>query len=100
MLTNHSLAVKESSSEIFETINKLRSFVKENVNLQGLMIENSLQDSLAKKLILSSSITDHSEELFSSIHNLIKEMETFFTEDMKRDEKTGKHTLKYYLLCN
>lgn len=63
--------------------------MENEANIHKSIVEDALRDSLNKKQFLSSAISEHSEDLFSNIHDRMKEIEIFFSEDIKKDEKTG-----------
>lgn len=81
-------AINKSSLTV-KAINDFGTWMNDNANHLKITTENILKDNLAQKQLISSQIADYSNEIFSNIHDRVKEVEKFFSEGIKRDEKTG-----------
>ena len=56
---------------------------------------DNLENNLSNKQTMSSEITDYSNDILSKFSERMGEIETFFTENIKKDERTGKILFEY-----
>ena len=57
--------------------------------------KDNLENNLSNKQTMSSEITDYSNDILSKFSERMGEIETFFTENIKKDERTGKILFEY-----
>ena len=57
--------------------------------------KDNLENNLSNKQTMSSEITDYSNDILSKFSERMREIETFFTENIKKDERTGKILFEY-----
>lgn len=85
----NSKSLEERSNELVRIITSQNTKMEGNTNAQWNLLDDAIKEIKRKREMLSSCITGYSEELFSGIHERQKEIETFFCEEIMKDEKTG-----------
>lgn len=104
-LKDISAHVVENSNRNLEALHNMNENIFSITESQVAKVDSLVNENLKRKQRLCWDITEHSEGLFSNIHDRMKEIEVFFAEGIQRDEKTGSELfrqlqLRSFMSCN
>ncbi|KAK6641184.1 hypothetical protein RUM44_012893 [Polyplax serrata] len=88
-VSKFSEVVDNRTTETMGAVGSLSTYIDDNCKSTGVTLEGALKANAASKEKLTSDITEYSNDVCSNVRDRVKEIETFFSENIKKDEKTG-----------